>query len=303
MAAVPETIANPDMQEVLQAEGIGGIFQNIDISGLHINLHHILQALILLVICLITIRIILHIFNKTGARLNMDSSLRHLIHAGLKILLYSLTFLIVVGSLGVPVNSLLAVFGVVGLALSLAAQNSLGKLAGGLMILATKPFKVGDFIEAVGDISGTVQQIGLAYTRVRTPDNKIIMVPNSSISNEIVTNFSMEDKRRCDINIRIAYIYPIEDVKNALRAALAEQENILDDPPPLINVFSYEDNSIQYTCRAWVPTSVFWPTRFSLLEKVKHSLDAQGIDMHYNNLHVQLLAEAADAGKKATRQD
>jgi small conductance mechanosensitive channel len=186
---------------------------------------------------------------------------------------------------------MLAVFCVFCLAVSLAAQNSLAKLAGGLMILATHPFKAGDFIEAAGGISGTVQSIGLAYTRVRMPDNKVIMVPNSSIANEIITNFSMEENRRMDINIRVGYNHSIESVKSALRTALETQSGILEEPVPFINVFSYDDNSIQYVIRVWVKTSEFWPIRFRLLEEIKHSLDEQGIDMSYNRLKVDFVED------------
>jgi small conductance mechanosensitive channel len=230
----------------------------------------------------------LRIFTKAAEKLKVDSSVKTLLRTVIKILLYIITFLTVANTLGIPITSMLAVFGIVGLAVSLAAQNSLAKLAGGLMILATHPFKAGDFIEAAGGISGTVQSIGLAYTKVRMPDNKIIMVPNSSIANEIITNFSVEENRRLDINVRIGYEHPIEDVKRALHAAIETQSGILDEPEPFVNVFSYEDNSIQYIVRAWTKTSEFWPTRFRLLEEIKHSLDAQGIGMSYNRLDVNL---------------
>ncbi|MCL2200935.1 MAG: mechanosensitive ion channel family protein [Oscillospiraceae bacterium] len=264
------------------------IWQNIGIADLNIQVYNILQALVVLILCLIAIRIFLRIFTKAAEKLKVDSSVKTLLRTVIKILLYIITFLTVANTLGIPITSMLAVFGIVGLAVSLAAQNSLAKLAGGLMILATHPFKAGDFIEAAGGISGTVQSIGLAYTKVRMPDNKIIMVPNSSIANEIITNFSVEENRRLDINVRIGYEHPIEDVKRALHAAIETQSGILDEPEPFVNVFSYEDNSIQYIVRAWTKTSEFWPTRFRLLEEIKHSLDAQGIGMSYNRLDVNL---------------
>ena len=267
------------------------IRQNFDAVNLNLQIYNILQALVVLIICLIAIRIFTRIFTKACKKLNVDSNVKSLLRTVLRILLYIITFLTVASTLGIPITSTLAVFGVVGLAVSLAAQNSLAKLAGGLMILATHPFKTGDFIEVAGGIKGTVQTIGLAYTRVRMPDNKIIMVPNSSLANETITNFSVEENRRLDINVRIGYEHSIESVKNALNVAVATQSNILDDPEPFINVFSYEDNSIQYVVRVWVKTPEFLATRFRLLEEIKHSLDAQGIGMSYNRLNVNLVED------------
>ena len=264
------------------------LWQNFGIDDLNIQIYNILQALIVLIICIIAIRIFMRIFNKAVSKLSIEPNAKSLLRTVIKILLYSIALLTVAGTLGIPITSMLAVLGVIGLAVSLAAQHSLAKLAGGLMILATHPFKPGDFIEAAGGISGTVQTIGLAYTRVRMPDNKVIMVPNSSIANEIITNFSIEENRRMDIHIRIGYEHSIESVKSALRPALEAQSGILEEPEPFINVFSYEDNSIQYLIRIWVKTTEFWPTRFSLLEKLKHSLDEHGIDMSYNRLKVDL---------------
>jgi len=264
------------------------IWQNFGISDLNIQVYNILQALIVLIVCLVAIRIFIGLFNKATSKLNIEPNTKSLLRTIVKVLLYLVTFLTVANTLGIPITSLLAVLGIIGLALSLAAQNSLAKLAGGLMILATHPFKAGDFIEAAGGISGTVQSIGLAYTRVRMPDNKVIMVPNSSIANEIITNFSMEENRRMDINIRVGYEHSIDSVKSAVRTALDSQDGLLEDPAPFVNVFSYGDNSIEYLIRVWVKTTEFWPTRFSLLERIKHSLDAQAIDMSYNRLKVNL---------------
>jgi len=272
----------------------GEIWQSIGIADLNINIYSILQALIALVLCLVAIKIILRLYSKATAKLNMDQNIRSLLRTGIKVLLYMLAFLTVAATLGFPITTLLAVFGIVGLAISLAAQNSLSKLAGGLMILATHPFKAGDFIEAAGGISGTVQTIGLAYTRVRMPDNKIIMVPNSNIANEIITNFSMEDTRRLDINVRVGYDYHIDDVKSALNRALMTQSSVLLEPAPFINVLSFEDNSIQYTLRVWVKTSELMPIRFSLLEEIKRSLDACGIKMGYSRMDVELVKPLAE---------
>ena len=274
------------------------IFQNFSIDDLNLQIYNILLALAVLVFCLAAIKLILLIYDRAVKKLKLEPNLKLLMRTGLKILLVTITFLTVASTLGIPMTSLLAVFGVIGLAVSLAAQNSLAKLAGGLMILATHPFKVGDFIEAAGGISGTVQSIGLAYTRVRMPDNKIIMVPNSSIASEIITNFSMEESRRMEINIRVGYEHSIGSVKSALQTALNTQDNILADPEPFVNVFSYEDNSIQYVIRVWVPTSEFWPTRFRLLEEIKHSLDAQGIGMSYNRMDISI-AQGAERIKQS----
>lgn len=262
-----------------------------------ISLEQVAVALITLVICLISIRVLMRAVNRAIGKLPVERSLHDFTRSLTKILLYFLTVIIVAGTLGIPVTSLIAVLSVAGLAVSLAAQNSLANVAGGLMILTGKPFIVGDYIEAAG-VGGTVTAIGLAYTKIKTPDNKLIYAPNREISGEKITNFTAENLRRVDLSVGASYSNSIEQVKAALRDAVAAQSGILTEPEPYINVLSYEDNHIRYALRVWTRTENYWAVHAALTEGIKHACDAHGVRMEYNRLSISMIDNAASPAEQ-----
>ena len=160
----------------------------------------ILSAVVVFVVCYLILRVMMRLFTRILSRVNMDETLRKILLAAIKLILYFLLAMVVIDTLGVSVTSLLAAFSVVGLAASLAVQDSLSNLASGIMLLVTKPFKIGDYVE-IDDVSGTVKMISLIHTRITTIDNKMIYVPNSKIIATKIVNYTQQEKRRVDLEI------------------------------------------------------------------------------------------------------
>lgn len=252
--------------------------------------HMVLRAVILLVICLVVMKVILYLTNRVIKRLNVERSLHTFLRSSLRILLWFLTILIVADSFGVDTTSLIAILSVTGLAVSLAVQNTLTNLAGGIMVLLAKPFKVGDYVEA-GGISGTVSDIGLVYTKIRTIDNKIVFVPNGEISNEKISNFTDQERRRVDLLFAASYDAPAEQVKSAILEVARSHPKTLKEPEPFARVNAYQDSAIEYAMRVWCRTEDYWDVYYDMLEQVKASFDRQGIEMTYNHLNVHMMKD------------
>lgn len=249
---------------------------------------NIVPALIFLLVSLIAIKIIMRIVSNGIKRIEGEKTLHTFITSTIKILLYAITLIIVLGILGIPITTLVAVLSVAGLALSLAVQGSLSNLAGGITILATKPFKLDDFIE-VGGVSGTVVDIGLFYTKLCTSDKKDIFMPNGSISSSTIVNYSSEANRKLVLKFTASYDAPIETVKEALMEVIKADKRILGDPAPFVNVSAYLDSSIEYMVAVWVKNSEYWDVNWSVIENVKHSFDKHGVEMSYNHINVHML--------------
>lgn len=261
---------------------------NFKIANVSIN--DIFSAILLLVLCLLVMKLFMRLVDRLLLRLKVAVTLHNFIRSAAKFVLLFITTLIVADSLGIPVTSLLAILSVAGLAVSLAIQDSLSKLASGLTILAVKPFVVGDYI-TVGDISGTVQEIGLIYTRLATPDNKSIYLPNNDVANARVVNFSAQETRRVDLSVCASYDDDTSTVKQALRQAMNTVGRGLSDPAPFVGITAYQDSSIQYTIRVWVKTADYWDVYLALLEEVRTSFGENGVEMTYPHLNVHLTGQ------------
>ena len=230
-----------------------------------LNLEKLITLLLLLAGCLVVMKLVLRLTDRAFLRLELERSLHTFIHAALRVILWMITLCIVLDYVGVPMTSLVAVLSVIGLAVSLAIQGTLSNLAGGIQVLLSKPFKAGDYVEA-GGISGTVQEVGLAYTKLCTVDNKVISVPNGQISGEKIINYSTEERRRVDLTFNASYDSPLQQRVNA-----------------------YRDSSIEYVVRVWCATGDYWTLYYDLLEQVKEAFDQNGIEMTYNHLNVHLM--------------
>jgi len=274
------TILNePSTDEVLETAG-----EIIE----HFSWTKLMYTLLLLAACLVVMKVLMALLNRTIARLKVEKSLHTFIKSAIRIVLWFLTIVIVLGYVGIPVTSLVAVLSVVGVAVSLAIQGTLSNLAGGIMILVSKPFKVGDFIEA-GDISGTVADIDLVYTKVITPDNKTIFVPNGEVSGAKIINYNSQEERRVDLKFSVSYDAPAEQVKAAIEKVIGEHPKTLFTPEPLVRVNAYNDSSIEYVVRVWCATADYWDVYFDLTEQVKAAFDENGIEMTYNHVNVHIL--------------
>lgn len=269
---------------------LGGVSDTLSMGVGNVTLSAILRAVIIFLVCMIAVKILMKIFNKAIVKMNVDKSLHAFIRTTVKILLYFVAVIIVADTLGIPITSLIAVLSVAGLALSLAIQGVLSNIAGGIMVLASKPFGVGDYIEA-GAVGGTVKEIGLAYTKLATADNKLIYVPNSDISASQIVNYSANDARRIEIKIGASYDDSIEDVKKALNEVIANNDVLEEPAKPFVNVSAYQDSYIEYVVRVWVENAKYWDVHFKMLEDIKASFDKNKITMTYNHLNVHMMKD------------
>lgn len=250
----------------------------------------VLYVVLLLAACLIVMKLLMSVLNRALDRLNIEKGLHTFIKSVVKILLWFVTIIIVLGYVGIEVTSLIALLSVVGLAISLAIQGTLSNLAGGIQVLVSKPFKAGDYIETE-NISGTVSEIGLVYTKITTYDNKIIMIPNGQIASAKITNYTAEERRRVDLKFNTSYDAPVELVKQTLQSVIRSHPKVLEEPAPFARVSAYKDSSIEYTVRVWCATADYWEVYSDLLEQVKAAFDENKIEMTYNHLNVHMMRE------------
>ncbi|EMQ96279.1 Potassium efflux system KefA protein [Xanthomarina gelatinilytica] len=216
------------------------------------------------------------VMTKRGFDESLQKFLLNLISWLLKILL----ILAILSQLGVETTSFAAILAAAGLAIGMALQGSLGNFAGGVLIMIFKPFKIGDFIEAQGE-TGTVKEIEIFTTKLTTPDNKEIIIPNGSLSNGNITNYSTEDTRRVDVTFGVGYESDIKKTKEVILSVVEANPSILKDPAPAINVSELGDSSINFFTRVWVKKEDYWDVKFSMIENTKEALDAAGIDIPY----------------------
>ncbi len=243
------------------------------------------------IIALIVAKIILNIIYKAMDHLNVETTLKKFIKSIVRVIVYFICALIIAGKLGFNTSSVVALASVLSAAFALAAQGALSNLFGGVMLLITKPFLVGDFVSAAG-VDGTVLEIGLLHTRINTPDNKRVSIPNGAISAATITNYSTEGKRRVDMNVTASYDAPVETVKKALLDAVAATANVGDEPfPPFVRVFNYGESSIEYVIRVWAPTAEYWNVYFDLMENIKVYFDKYDVEMTYNHLNVHMMKD------------
>jgi len=191
------------------------------------------------------------------------------------------------GQLGIQTTSFIAVLGAAGLAIGLALQGSLANFAAGVLMLIFRPFKVGDYIEGAGT-AGSVTKIHIFTTMLTTPDNKIVIVPNSKMMGDNITNYSASGTRRLDLVACISYDDDIDKAKTAMADLLAADERLLKDPAPTIGVLAMNDSSIDIAVRPWVKTSDYWDVYFDLTEAIKKRLEAEGCSIPYpqRDVHV-----------------
>ncbi|MCH8476644.1 MAG: mechanosensitive ion channel [Wenzhouxiangella sp.] len=205
----------------------------------------------------------------------------------LNAILLVLVVLVAIGHLGIPVTPLIAVLGGLALAIGLALQSSLSNFASGIMIIAFHPFSRGNFVEA-GGVSGTVQKVGIFQTELKTPDNRPVIVPNSTITSSPITNFSAYETRRVDLVIGVDYGDDLKVARKTIERVLSEHEKVLDDPEPTIMVLDLGDSSVDFAVRPWVNASDFWPVRGELLQQLKEELEKAGCSIPFPQRDVHL---------------
>lgn len=192
----------------------------------------------------------------------------------------ALAIIFVLGRFGIQTTSLAAIVGAAGLAIGLALQGSLSNLAAGVLLVALRPFKAGDYINAAGE-SGTVDEITLFTTGMTTPDNVKIIVPNGDIFSSAITNYSHYDKRRCDLVFGVSYSTDLKAAETVILACITADERAHADPEPFVKVSNLGDSSVDFTVRVWCDASDYWGLKFDLTRAVKEAFDADGIDIPF----------------------
>jgi len=191
-------------------------------------------------------------------------------------LLRALLLVSVGAMVGIETTSFVAMLGAAGLAIGLSLQGSLANFAGGVLILFFRPFRVGDYVEGLG-VAGTVASIQIFFTLIKTPDNKLISVPNGPLSNGIVTNYSALPTRRVELSIRIHYSADVAAAKRVLKGLLDADRRVHADPASSVVVSALAESAVMLTLRAWVAASDYWDVQYDLLERIKSALDERGI--------------------------
>lgn len=217
----------------------------------------------------------------------LDTSLRSFLVSFSKIALYILLIITVAMILGIPATSFITILASCGVAIGLALQGSLSNLAGGIMILLFKPFKVGDYVEVSGE-SGTVTEITVVYTIILTNDNKRITIPNGTLTNSVIKNYSSEKLRRVDLKFTAAYDCDVNKVKGVIAEVVNSQALALKDPEPFIRLFEHSDSALTYTVRVWCKNEDYWTLYYDILEGVNEAFDKNGIEIPYPQMDVHV---------------
>lgn len=250
---------------------------------------NILISLIVLFIGTRLVKWILKLMEKSFSKGNLEPIVVKFVLSLMKFVLYALIAIVIIGILGIPTSSFIAALSAAGLTVGLALQGSLSNFAGGVLILLFKPFKIGDYIkEDTHNNEGVVAGIDLFYTRLQTPDNKCIVVPNGTLANSSLTNFTEQKKRRVDIKVGISYDSDIKLAKDTLLEVINSYDNVLKEEEITVYVDELAESQVTIGTRVWSATEDYWTTRWDLLEQYKTALEAKGIEIPFNQLSVTI---------------
>lgn len=247
-------------------------------------------ALIALVVGLYVAGLIARSVSRIMEKKEVDPSLRPFLSGLVSALLKVLVVISVLGMVGIQMTSFIALLGAVGLAVGMALSGTLQNFAGGVMILLFKPFKVGDYIEAQG-FAGTVNEIQIFNTILKTPDNKTVIIPNGGLSTSSMVNYSTEATRRVSWTFGIAYGDDIDTAKQVLRGLLEENELVLQDPAPFVELSELADSSVNFAVRAWVKAEDYWTLHFAMLDAVYRKFAEAGLNIPFPQMDVHLHQE------------
>lgn len=253
------------------------------------SLSHILSAILTLLICLLVSRLLLKLAKKLLHRSKkLNDRLRQIILTAIKVVLYVLTGIITAGALGLNTTSVTALVSVLTLGVTLAAEDILGNVAGGLVILSSHPFNIGDEIEISGTV-GVVREIALNHTKVETCNGQYVMLPNKELSSSRIINYTAMGRRRVVVNVTASYDAPTDTVKTACMEAVAATPNVLPEPAPQAYLTGYGSSSIEYSVRCWTETKDYWGAYYALNENLRTAFAAHNVEMTYDHLNVHVL--------------
>ena len=290
MLLTTEVAAFEEFEEINHTV-IEKFFRDLPENAFHLGMR-VLLALLFFFIGVQCIKLFRRIIKRSLERANADVGVSQFIDSFIKIGTYAILIMLIATSFGVDAASIIAVFGSAGVAIGLALQGSLSNLAGGVLILILKPFKVGDYIiEDTNKNEGTVSEIQIFYTKLTTPDNKTIVLPNGNLANSSLTNVTHAPYRRNEMKIGISYDSDIKTAKKVLQQLLDNDSAILQDMEKLVFVDELADSSVVIGVRCWFKHDDFWTGRWRLLEEAKYALEENGVSIPYPQLDVHIQQE------------
>ena len=254
----------------------------------------IIELVVLMVIGLIIIKLLMMVLKGYLKKSSADPVLYAFIHNAVKVVLIIILCTMALGVLGVQMTSIIAVIGAAGAAIALALRDSLANIAGGVMIIITKPFNQGDLID-IGEVTGRVDKIDLFLTTLKTVDNKTVTIPNGLVNTSVLTNHSRETERRVDCQFGISYSADIAKAKSVLWDVIAKDSRILATPEPLVAVASHGDSAVLIDVKVWCNNDHYWDVKYAMEENVKLAFDAAGIEIPFNQVDVHIV-EGAQKG-------
>ena len=247
----------------------------------------IVCSAILLIVCWYLIGFLMKLIRKNRHFSKVDQGAQGFIITCVSVILKVILVLTVAANLGVPMTNVVAIVGSCGLAIGLALQGSLSNFAGGVMLLIFHPFRVGDYIEAGGK-EGTVKEINLLSSTLATTDNKDIIIPNATLMNSVITNFSAEDTRRVDLDFTVAYGTDAERVKKVLTVLAEQHALVMEDPAPFARLTRQDSSALVFTLRVWCKKEDYWAVRFDLLEQATSAFEKLQIKIPFPQMDVHV---------------
>lgn len=258
------------------------LLKKLENSGLKL-----LAGIAVLVIGMILVRLLIRLMMKRNPLKKADPTVRSFVGALLRIILYVCVILAAIGVMGVPLSSFVTIVASAGVAVSLALQGVLGNFIGGVMLLINKQIRAGEYIK-VGDIEGSVRAVGVFYTELITADNRHISVPNASLTNTAIINYTCEGTRRLDIDFGVGYGSDFKTVREALLSILDGENGVLSEPAPQVLLDECGDSALKCKLRLWCKQEEYWRLRFALTEKGREALNAAGIEIPFPQLDVHI---------------
>lgn len=278
----------PDISEFVE----NGVIKVSFFSKLWSNFLDYLPTLLLAIVvyivgCIIN-KIIMSILSKGLDRSRIDKTVHGFLKSFVKVVLLCVIIIIVLSILGIPMTSIIAVVGSAGIAIGLALQSSLANIAGGVIVLMGKNFRVGDYV-SINGTEGTVREISIFSTNIVSVDNKSIYIPNGTVSNATIINFTREKTRRVDHVISISYNNDAKKAISVISEVIKNNTLILSDPEPFVRITAFSASSIDIVVRVWVNSADYWDVYFALLEDIKEAFDENDIVIPYNQLDVHIV--------------
>ena len=247
----------------------------------------IILALVLFAIGFLLNKLVIKIMGRGFEKSRIDKTIYSFLSSVVKIALYAIVIVIVLTVLGIPMTSIIAVIGSAGIAIGLAMQSSLSNVAGGVIVLMGKHFKLGDYVK-IDNAEGTVSNITIICTKLITLDNKVVYIPNGIVSNSTLINYTQQKIRRVDCIFGISYDNNSDRAIEVIKETLAENEKILQSPAPFVHITAFSASSVDIEIRVWTYTEYYWDVHFSMLENIKRAFDKAEIEIPYNQLDVHL---------------